>query len=232
MKIFVGTSGWQYGWNPEGSLDWYVANSGLNAIELNASFYRFPFPNQIKTWAIKGRDLRWSIKVNRLVTHVFKLGDRGLTIWKKFEKLFMPMDKLIDFYLFQMPPSYSEAMIDKTENFFKKTKLGERFALEIRHRTWFYPESIQWAKELGMTWVSIDSPDFPRDIYRTSNSVYVRMHGRTGWYFHNYSAAELQDVAKRALAAKPRKVYVFFNNNHAMLANGQTIFKILKRAVR
>ncbi|MEM2358961.1 MAG: DUF72 domain-containing protein, partial [Nitrososphaerota archaeon] len=35
---FVRTSGWLYDWNSGGTLDWYLANSGLNAVELNASF--------------------------------------------------------------------------------------------------------------------------------------------------------------------------------------------------
>ncbi|MQK95352.1 DUF72 domain-containing protein, partial [Escherichia coli] len=42
MDIFVGTSGWAYSWNIGGSLQWYSDNTDLNAIELNASFYRFP----------------------------------------------------------------------------------------------------------------------------------------------------------------------------------------------
>ena len=37
LRVYVGTSGWAYFWNPDG-LDWYVRNSGLNAVELNASF--------------------------------------------------------------------------------------------------------------------------------------------------------------------------------------------------
>jgi len=51
LKALVGTSGWLYDWNEGGDLRWYVENSGLNAIELNASFYRFPFPSQVKGWS-------------------------------------------------------------------------------------------------------------------------------------------------------------------------------------
>ena len=49
-KFFIGTSGWYYDWNKEKTLDWYIENSNFNVIELNASFYRFPFPNHIKGW--------------------------------------------------------------------------------------------------------------------------------------------------------------------------------------
>ncbi|MEM1508337.1 MAG: DUF72 domain-containing protein [Thermofilaceae archaeon] len=58
VKIYVGTSGWLYGWNEGGGLEWYVSHSGLNAIELNASFYRFPFPAQVKSWVKRGGRLK------------------------------------------------------------------------------------------------------------------------------------------------------------------------------
>ena len=42
VEVYVGTSGWMYPWNLGRSLEWYVNHSGLNAVELNASFYRIP----------------------------------------------------------------------------------------------------------------------------------------------------------------------------------------------
>lgn len=102
MKVFVGTSGWLYDWNEDGTLDWYVENSGLNAVELNASFYRFPFQNQVKSWKRKSKSLRWAIKVHRSITHLRKFGERAYDIWDKFKNLFNPLEDLIDFYLFQL----------------------------------------------------------------------------------------------------------------------------------
>ncbi|RLE90384.1 MAG: DUF72 domain-containing protein, partial [Thermoprotei archaeon] len=73
MEIYVGTSGWMYDWNIGGNLDWYVKFSELNTVELNASFYRFPFRNQVRSWARKGSKLKWAIKVHRSITHYRKL---------------------------------------------------------------------------------------------------------------------------------------------------------------
>ncbi|MEM1943062.1 MAG: hypothetical protein QXO30_03050 [Candidatus Caldarchaeum sp.] len=58
MECFVGASGWFYSWNPDGSLDWFVRNPGLKAVELNMSFYRFPFPNMLRSWVVKVGGLR------------------------------------------------------------------------------------------------------------------------------------------------------------------------------
>jgi uncharacterized protein YecE (DUF72 family) len=228
MKIFVGTSGWAYGWNEGGNFDWFIKNSRLNAVELNMSFYRFPFPNLVNAWARKGSSLRWAIKVNRLVTHVFKFNERAWNAWRKFEKLFDPLKSNIDFFLFQLPPSAKPSFAEKVEEFYKRTGLGERFALEWRNVNWFKEEWLGWASKLGLTLVSLDSPDFPRDIFKTSESVYLRMHGRYAWYSHFYSREELEEVVKKIKEAKPERAYVFFNNDHAMLANAREMLSLAR----
>lgn len=230
LRLFVGTSGWLYPWNEEGTLDWYIANSGLNAVELNSSFYRFPFPNMVSSWARKGKDLRWSIKVNRLITHTLKFDGRAVELWKKFNRLFTPMEHLIDFYLFQLSPSTAPTSFRLIEDFTEETGLNERFALEARNPEWFSGEWADWASRLGITLVSVDSPEFPREIYNMNGLVYLRMHGRTEWYNHLYSDEELREVATNILNSKPDKVYVFFNNDHGMLINSKKMLDIFKES--
>ena len=234
MEVFVGTSGWHYqSWNPELSFDWYIKNSGLNAIELNSSFYRFPFPNQAKSWARKTKlinpELRWAIKANRLITHVFKFNERALSTWKKFESLFEPLNENIDFYLFQLPPSLKSSFAPKLESFIRRVNLKEKFALEVRNLDWFKEKWIGWAKSLEITWVSVDSPDFPLEVYSSNGIVYERMHGRSAWYSHYYTDEELKEVKEKILKVKPKKVYVFFNNDHAMLENAQRMLELLTK---
>mgnify|MGYP001061005725 CR=1 FL=1 len=230
MELFVGTSGWYYSWNEDRRFDWYVANSGLNAVELNASFYRFPFSNMVRSWARKGENLRWSIKVNRLITHSLKFGDRAFQLWEKFHNLFIPLESNIDFYLFQLPPSMTPKFASIMESFVKKTELCERFALEVRNSKWYDGKWVDWASGLGVTWVSIDSPDFPLEVFNTSGLVYERVHGRTEWYAHLYSDEELEEIMKNILNVKPKpkKAYIFFNNNHAMLVNSRRMLSIFK----
>jgi uncharacterized protein YecE (DUF72 family) len=216
-----------YSWNSGGSLDWYLNNSGLNSVELNASFYRFPFPNQVKSWATKGTKLRWAIKVNRLITHNYKFSEKGFSSWQKFTDLFKPLDPCIDFYLFQLPPIMKPSMAPRIEEFIRNADLGSRFALEVRNGTWFNDEWIKWATRLGITWVSIDSPDFPRDVFNTSGIVYERIHGRGSWYSHNYKDSELSEIGRRILDTKPKKVFVYFNNDTNMLSNAKRMLELL-----
>ncbi len=227
MKIFVGTSGWYYDWNTDLTLDWYIEHSGLNAIELNASFYRFPFPNQVKSWTKKGKPLHWVIKVNRLITHRMRFSEKAFATWQKFLRLFASMDNYIDYFLFQLPPSITPKAQDTIASFLKKAKIAKKCAFEARNEKWFTTEMVQWAQALGITWVSIDAPEFTRDIFKTTKNVYVRVHGRTAWYHHNYNSRELKDIARRIVAVKPNRIYIFFNNNHSMLKNAQAMQEIL-----
>ncbi len=218
--IFVGTSGWTYDWNEEGNLEWYVRNSGLNAVELNMSFYRFPYKNQVKGWS--KYTLKWSVKVHRFVTHVKRLTDLG--VWERFYSL---MEELRpDFYLFQMPPNFkkTEENVRRVERF--ASLLGDRMAIEFRHESWF-----KELPPLKCTVVSVDSP-IGSYFFNTSGKVYLRMHGREEWYNYQYSKEELLEVAERVSELNPKDVYVFFNNDHFMLENARQMMEILRDKLR
>lgn len=228
LKVYVGTSGWSYSWNPDG-FEWYVRNSGLNAVELNASFYRFPFRNQVLGWRRRsGERIRWAIKVNNIITHRLKMGGRSVEVWERFRRIFEPLDELIDFYLFQLPPSIkpTDKFMERLQDFVRATKLGERFALEGRRDGWFEPWFEKWCEEVGMVPVSVDAPELPRVILKARDTVYLRMHGREYWYDHYYADEELKEVVKKIVEARPKRCYVFFNNDTNMLRNASTMLSL------
>jgi uncharacterized protein YecE (DUF72 family) len=209
-----------YDWNAGGSLDWYVDNSRLNAIELNASFYRFPFPNQVKHWAQVGKGLSWAVKVNRLITHQYKLSRNCYSAFGKFLELFKPLDDEIRYFLFQLPPLLKPSLLDNAEHFLDEFGIAKRFALEPRNTEWFTKDVCAACRKLGITLVSVDAP-FARCIVRTSQDVYLRMHGRKSWYSYNYSVRELSEAYKEIEKARPRRAFIFFNNDHDMLGNAR-----------
>ena len=223
MKTFVGTSGWYYDWNKDKSLDWFVLNSGLNTVELNSSFYRFPFSNVVKGWAKKGGKLDWSIKANRIITHRYKFNEKAVGVWKRFREAFKHLDKLINFYLFQASPSFTD--LDRILDFADKTNLGKRFAFEIRNKSWLENEELCKKLQEKMVLVSVDSPAFQNKIF-PAKIIYLRMHGRTNWYQHNYSKEELKELVDKITKLKPERIYVYFNNNHNMLENARLMLKL------
>ena len=223
MNVYVGTSGWRYPWNEGRSLDWYVEHSGLNAVELNASFYRFPFSSYVKSWSKKGKGLRWAVKVHRSITHLSRFGDKAYDAWKRLWELFERMDDLVDFYLFQLPPSFTPDGRDRIEKFVDFTRLGRRFALEWRNKEWFTEDNIEWASKLGITVVSVSAPKLPEGLINTSGAVYLRMHGRENWYDYEYTEDELVHFIEEIKRIKPEEVYVFFNNDEYMLKNARFV---------
>lgn len=223
MDAFVGTSGWYYEWNKKKNLDWFVQNSGLNTVELNFSFYRFPFPSQIETWNMKGAGLRWSIKVHRSITHWHRFNENALDIWNNFQEVFEPMDQLIDFYLFQVPPKFND--VTKALKFAEDAGLDERFALEIRNKELLGNDELCAELTKKVTLVSVDSPDYRNRIF-PGKIVYMRMHGREGWYSYDYSQKEIEETARKISESEPVKVYVYFNNDHNMLENARVMLKV------
>lgn len=220
-----GDSGWLYQWNEKRSLRWYVENSGLNAVELNSSFYRIPTERQVESWAEVGKTLRWAVKVHRSITHFSQLTDMGRV--KRFLEVFSPLGPLVDFFLFQMPPRFVKNVRNMEKVGRAASLLGRRAAFEFRHPTWFSQDTVTWGGEIGVTLVSVDSPE-ARWVVKTGEGVYIRMHGRTFWYSHFYTEEELREVAAMASVLRPRRLYVFFNNNHAMLENARAMLNILK----
>jgi len=230
-RIFVGTSGWLYDWNLEGTFDWYVKESRLNAVELNASFYRLPFRNQVVSWARKTGHIRWAVKIHRYITHYARLSEKAVVFWQKIKEIFAPLEEKIDFYLLQLPPSYSysEKSFAKLKVFIDKTGVSEKIAVEFRHSSWFMLDKEKLCEMLGEAIpVSVDSPDF---TYFTCcrKTVYLRLHGRTSWYFHEYTENELNEIADEIIKLKPEAIYVFFNNNHWMLENARLMKYILEK---
>lgn len=232
VGVYVGTSGWMYDWNEGGTLDWYVERSGLNAVELNASFYRFPFPSQVKSWAVKGAKLRWAVKVHRSITHVRRMGGSALDVWGRFRERFAPLDNLVDFYLFQLPPSFAASGESerRLRAFAEACELEWRMAVEFRHESWFGGRGLELCEELGATFVSVDSP-IGTWVASSNGIVYLRLHGRGAWYAYEYSGEELEELARRVLELSPTRVYVFFNNDHWMLGNALEMLEILRSAL-
>ncbi len=224
MDVYVGTSGWAYAWNPDESLAWFAGESGLNAVELNAGFYRFPAEETVLRWADAGQTLRWSVKVNRSVTHRHKFNEKAFDVWERFEDRFRPMDGLVDFYLFQAPPRMNDP--DRLIAFAEETDLAERFALEVRSPDLLGDDEACRALREVVTLVSVDSPDFQARIF-PGDTLYLRMHGRDAWYRHDYTGDELAAVRDRIREIAPERAYVFFNNDHAMLENARAMRRLL-----
>lgn len=197
---------------------WYVAQ-GFNTVEINASFYRYPYSSWIKTWQAAPEGFTFSIKVHRSITHLARLGSKALQSWERFAEPFAPIKNRIDFWLFQMPPSfkYDSDSMNRLKGFFGSVKLGNSAVTEFRHPSWW--DHVKEVENLGIVFSSVSAPKLPRDIISTNNTVYLRLHGAEEWYRDVYSKEELDKILLAVKKLKAGRNAIYLNNDEGMLEN-------------
>ncbi|MGC8558597.1 MAG: DUF72 domain-containing protein [Nitrososphaeria archaeon] len=224
MELFIGTSGYSYQWNVGKSLAWYI-NQGFKTVEINSTFYRFPFATMVKRWSSVPGDFFFSIKVNRSLSHYSKL--KNIDLWEKFRSIFRLMDSKIKFWLIQMPPGYSanksnlQAVLD-----FIGISGDKRLVFEFRDPSWW--NTAERIVDAGAVFCSVDAPLLPSKIINSGGTAYVRVHGRNEWYSYNYTKNELDIIVKSIINSGAHSGFVYINNDVAMLENALYLLRRYK----
>jgi uncharacterized protein YecE (DUF72 family) len=224
--IRIGTSGWVYGdWRgrfyPNGLAQsrWltYYAQQ-FETVELNATTYRLPKPDQVRRWCeAVPADFVYTLKLSRLITHRKTLPKR--------------LDEFIENYmhraacfergkvaqiLVQFPP-YLQRDDDHLREFLDKLPRDHRYVVEFRHPSWLRDGGVEGLlRERSIAFCVHDYPGArTEDVVTSRELAYVRLHGYTALYVGNYPRRSLQHWAARIrrLAEQARDVYVYFNND-------------------
>ena len=59
----------------------------------------------------------------------------------------------------------------------------------------------------------MSAPRLPDELIRTSDVIYVRLHGRSRWYRHDYTCEELNEWADKIAASGAREAWIYFDND-------------------
>jgi len=148
-----------------------------------------------------GSGLRWSVKVNRSVTHRHRFNEKAIPVRERFR----PLDRLIAFI--------------------EAVDLGRRCAVEVRNPAVLGDDGACRRLQEAAVLVSVDSPDVQERIF-PGEIIYLRVHGRGAWYRHDYTDGELAALRDGIIGAGPERAYIFFNNNHAMLENARAMMRL------
>jgi uncharacterized protein YecE (DUF72 family) len=115
-------------------------------------------------------------------------------------------------FLFQLPPSfhYTPARL--------RLVVGQldprlRNVVEFRHRSWWNESVYAAFRERGIIFCSCSGPRLPDELIKTADAVYVRFHGKSKWYRHDYSEVELAVWAERIRTSGATETWVYFNND-------------------
>lgn len=224
--IHVGTSGWTYeDWNgpfyPEGvsgprRLEYYA--SRFDTVEVNATFYRLPFPGMISGWnrRLPSR-FRLVVKGPRRVTHLKKLAGCEEPLAAFLERVLRL--KTLRVVLWQLPP-WLHRDLERLDGFLARLPRAVRHAVEFRHASWWHDETARLLERHGAAFVTVSHPGLPGDIVPTADFLYLRFHGLgSDLYRYDYSAKELGEWADRVSALRAgRELYAFFNNDYGARA--------------
>ncbi len=213
-------------------------DTGLNALELNFSYYKMPDEKMLKNFSLKAPDkFVYIIKANRGITHDRQNDEISELFAETYNK--SNEKKTFKGVLFQFPESFHYNManvkyIEKTVKTFNNIPCF----IEFRGRDWNNDNVFQFLKEYKLNYVITDLPPndnlHKKELNITSNTAYYRLHGRnTDWYNYderynyNYMENELLEIEQdiKRLEKKADNVFVFFNNCHGgfALMNALTI---------
>lgn len=227
-QLWVGTSGWTYDdWNGvfyppdvKGSsrLDYYVTQ--FQAVEVNATFYRYPTANMITAWNRRmPAGFHLAVKAPRRITHVKRL-EECMPDWTEFSRRIRDLHAL-RVILWQLPPSVGldlprlASFLDLLD---QSTIANVRQAFEFRHKGWWTDEVARLLEKQHAAFVAISHPTLPSEIMPTTDFLYIRFHGLgRQLYRYDYSQEELSEWVDRVVEVCRQRsvhnIYAFFNND-------------------
>ncbi len=235
----IGTSGWNYPhWvgvfypvkTPKARWFEYYATQ-FTTVEVNATFYRRFQDSTYEKWRSRApKSFRYVLKAPKIITHRKYLVGANEEI-SEFSRSASLLQDRFGLILLQLAP-ITPYEPERLRNALCAFPQPECVAVEFRHARWLTEETRSLLSELRAPFCAVDSPRMKLLDWVTSDTGYIRLHGRKKWYSHNYSRGELKEVA--GLAQSMRKggaaqVYIFFNNDfdgHAP-RNAQTLMELL-----
>jgi uncharacterized protein YecE (DUF72 family) len=217
----------------------------LTSIEINGSFYSLQRPTSYAGWRDQTpQDFVFAVKGGRYITHLKKLAGVETALANFFASGVLALGPKTGPFLWQLPPSLGYDA-DRLAAFFDllprtssaaaalalahDDKVPEdraltavdadrplRHALEVRHRTFAGPETVQLLREHDVALVVADTAGrWPLIEEPTSDHMYVRLHGDRELYASGYSASALDRWAAKcqAWAEDGLDVFVYFDND-------------------
>ena len=263
---------WRGDFYPEGlpaRAELLYALERFSSIEVNRTFYSLVSPAAYQRWydhAPPG--FEYAIKGSRFITHNKKLKDvedalanflssgllllrekLGPILWQLGPGLSFDLVRLKGF-LGLLPPDMDSAagiargytLPGRETVTTAEVNLPLRHVLEVRHPSWFNPDTADIAREHGVSLAFSHSSRWPYTEQITAPFVYVRLHGPRQLYSSPYSSQALVNLADRIVLwargreaedavriqdgqvdVASRDVYAFFDNDTGGYAPRQAV---------
>jgi uncharacterized protein YecE (DUF72 family) len=238
-RLFTRCSGWRY-WKWRDSFyagvphaEWF--NHYLecfDTVEINASFCSWPTVAGVQSWRRQPgkKKFIYTVKVSELITLVKRFKGTK-TLIRDFGMIADILGDRMGCLLFQLPPSYRYPKT-RLKDIVSQLDPGRRNVVEFRHASWWNEEVYDAFRATGIIFCSCSGPRLPDELVRTSDELYLRLHGPRRWYRHDYSRKELTIWAEGIRASGAKRAWVYFNNdNDAHAPKNATTFRRMLSAV-
>ena len=145
--ISIGCAKWNKtdlkGFYPKGTKDELSYYSQqFNSIELNATFYGMPSPEQVLTWKEKTpSDFKFFPKISNSISHFSRL----LNVTDKvtqFATSVLNFDEKLGMVFLQLHDNFKPKDFDRLEKFVKEWPQEVPLAIELRNTEWFLDEEV------------------------------------------------------------------------------------------
>ena len=239
-QLWVGCSGWFY-WHwrddfyPSGlpTSRWFEHYARrFRTVELNAPFYSWPTVATVQGWVrqLGRRRFVYAVKVNEMITHVKRFAGTR-TLVRDFYFIGDLLGPRLGCFLFQLPPSFRYTP-GRLKSIVGQLDPSRPNVVEFRHRSWWNPTVYAAFRRAKIVFCSCSGPRLPEELVKTADDVYVRFHGTTRWYRHDYTKEELAAWAKKIRGSGAKRVWVYFNNDREGYAikNARELIRRLRRA--
>ena len=211
-RILIGCGGWQYFSIP--GLDPLRAYSmAFNFVEVNSTFYSIPDLRLVRSWRLRvPRDFEFSVKANRIVTHVERLkpSEKAVRYLEKCAEICKILNSRV--LVLETPKTLilSEDVVNDLRKLLEKADLrGVRIALEPRSGWKIGRELTEEVKEIGIIPVADYSREDPP--YDDEEISYSRLFGFGEHNIYQFTDEDLKNIKSRAEKRRSKRVYLSFH---------------------
>lgn len=187
-NISIGCAKWNKtdlkGFYPKGTKDelTYYATQ-FNSIELNATFYSLPSPEQVLTWKEKTpADFKFFPKITNTVSHFRRLINVDDVV-TNFATSMLNFGDQLGMVFLQLHDNFKPKDYDRVEKFVKSWPKEVPLAIELRSAEWFEEENFEKVTQLfeenNITNIIVDTAG-RRDMLHmrlTTDSAFIRYVG-------------------------------------------------------
>ena len=226
-ELVVGCGGWQY-FRVPGADSLKIYSRAFRFVEVNSTFYSLPDLALVRSWRRRVPEgFEFSVKANRVITHVEKLSPSRRTLEyleRCLEICGILRSKVL---VLETPRSMRlQLILENLEKLLNAVDLeAVRIALEPRCGWSSNPKTLKGFRDLGIIPVADYSREDPP--YDDEEIAYSRLFGKGEHNVYQLTDEDLKEVRRRAENRRSKKVYLSFHGI-AMYLDAARMEKFLK----